>query len=180
MNFPVLLTNRQQWYTEIMLHRFILCLTCIMLLSLAGCAHVVSQEMRTRAEPRVDAARLFADPEAFREQTVILGGVIIACRNVTEGTHLEVLQKPLNYRDIPEDTDVSYGRFLVIYNGYLDTANYAPGRLITVAGEVIGGKSGTLEEMPYRYPYIKGREVHLVDRSSSLPISFGIGVFKSF
>ena len=78
------------------------------------------------------------------------------------------------------ETCHSYGRFLVIYNGYLDTANYAPGRLITVAGEVIGGKSGTLEEMPYRYPYIKGREVHLVDRSSSLPISFGIGVFKSF
>ena len=163
-----------------MKHRFLLCLAGIMILSLAGCAHIVSQEMRTRAEPRIDTARLFEDPEAYRERTVILGGVIIACRNVTEGTHLEVLQKPLNYRDIPEDTDISYGRFLVIYNGYLDTAIYAPGRLITIAGEVIGVKSGTLEEMPYRYPLIKGREVHLVDRSSSLPISFGIGVFKSF
>jgi outer membrane lipoprotein len=180
MNSLVFLTNRKYLYTEIVKLRFLLCLICIMLLSLAGCAHVVSQDMRTKAEPGIDMALFFADPEAYLKRTVILGGVIASSWNVPEGTYIEVLQKPLDYRDIPEDTDISYGRFLVIYNGYLDTAIYAPGRLITVAGEVIGKKSGTLEEMPYHYPLIRGREVHLIDRSSSPPISFGIGIFKSF
>lgn len=152
-----------------------------LILSLTACAPVISQEMRSRADTKIDVTRLFHDPDAYRGKTVILGGVIAAAQNLPEGTRIEVLQKPLNSRYIPEETDISQGRFLVIHDGYLDTAIYSSGRYITVAGEVIGAKTGTIGDMPYRYPLMKALEIHLVDSSGSgIPVFFSIGLFKSF
>ncbi len=111
---------------------------------------------------------------------MILGGVIASTRNTEDSTYIEVLQKPLNYRGIPEDTDVSFGRFLVVSTGYLDTAIYSPGRYLTAAGEVIGVRAGTLGEIEYRYPLIKGSELHIIERSTYPSISLGIGIFKGF
>ncbi len=151
------------------------------ILSFAGCAHVVSQEMRDRAEPNLDTARFFADPEAYSGKIVILGGIIASSRNAKDGTYIEVLQKPLNYRGIPEDSDLSYGRFIVFYEGFLDPAVYSQGKIMTAAGEVIGIRTGNLGEMQYRYPLIKGKEVHLIERGGEHPsVSFGIGIFKGF
>jgi hypothetical protein len=62
---------------------------------------------RDRAEPGLDTELFFADPEAYSGKTVILGDVISSSRNAQDGTYIKVLQKPLDYRGIPEDTDVS-------------------------------------------------------------------------
>ena len=50
----------------------------------------------------------------------MLGGDIVSIRNLTEGTLLEVLQKPLDATDRPLDTDQTEGRFMALCEGYLD------------------------------------------------------------
>jgi outer membrane lipoprotein len=152
----------------------------VIIISLFGCAHVISKELRERAYGEPPEPVLFRDPDAFKGRIVILGGVIVSSMNTEEGTYIEVLQKPLDYRGRPEDTDVSFGRFLILYKGYLDTAVYSQGREVTVAGEVMGKKVQPLGEIQYPYPLIKSNELHLIEPRYGFPIRFGIGIYTAF
>jgi outer membrane lipoprotein len=152
----------------------------LVVMSLFGCAHVVSEELREKAYGEPPEPVLFRDPDVFKGRIVILGGVIVSSMNTEEGTCIEVLQKPLDYRGRPEDTDVSFGRFLILYEGYLDTAVYSQGREVTVAGEVMGKKVQPLGEIQYPYPLIKSKELHLLEPSYGFPIMFGIGIYTAF
>jgi len=146
----------------------------------AACAHVVSKQVRTRAVPQISIPSLFADPDAFIGETVILGGTIAGSRNTGEGTYLEVVEKMLDYRGRPKYTDRSLGRFLVFHEGFIDSAIYARGRHVTVAGEVLGKKVQPLGEINYSYVFIKALELHMVQPGGGFPVHIGIGVSSSF
>jgi outer membrane lipoprotein len=151
-------------------------LLILIIISLFGCAHVVSEEMRQKAYGEPSASVLFKDPDSFKGRTVILGGVIVSSINAKEGTYIEVLQKPLDHLGKPEDTDISSGRFIIFYEGYLDTAVYSQWREVTVAGEVMGKKVQSLGEIQYPYPLIKSKELHLLEARYDMPVHFGIGI----
>jgi len=91
----------------------------------------------------------------------MLGGSIVQTSNLPKFTELEVLQKPLDSSDRPEDVDTSAGRFLIRCNRFLDSAVYAKGREVTVAGEVKGKESKPLDQINYTYPVIGCNEIHL-------------------
>lgn len=148
--------------------------------SLLGCAHVISKELREKVDKELTPITLFKEPEACKGKTVILGGVIVSSLNTDEGTYIEVLQKPLNYRGKPEDSDISHGRFIIFHEAYLDTAIYSGGKEITVAGEVIGKRLRPLGEIQYQYPLIKSKELHLFEPAYGIPIRFGIEIWKTF
>lgn len=145
-----------------------------------GCAHVVSQEIRERVDRTVNTGALFKEPETYKGRLVILGGAIVSSRNTDEGTYLEVIERPLDSLERPEATDMSYGRFIILYEGYLDSAVYSQGRDVTVAGEVMGKMVRSLGEMNYPYLLIKSKELHLLEPRRGVPIWFEIGVFHTF
>ena len=155
-------------------------LIIIIILLMSGCAHVISQQLREQADKELTAEMLFKNPEAYRGKTVILGGIIISTHNRKKGTYVEVLQTPLDYRGRPEDTDFSYGRFIFVYDEYLDSAIFLEGKPITVGGKVIGKTTRPLGEIEYTYPLIYAREVHLFGQKSDIPIFFSIGVYSGF
>lgn len=140
-----------------------------------GCAHVVSEGLRSQVDTSVTPSLLFANPEAYRGKVVILGGDIVKTGNRREGTTIEVIQKPLDYRGRPVVSDRSAGRFLILYDGYLDPVIYQKGKMITVAGEVIGSSLLPLGQMDYSYPLIKSRELYLTEPGYGMPVFFGIG-----
>jgi len=146
---------------------------------LFGCAHhVVPMEVRERAE-EIYTVNLLKNPDAYKGKFVIIGGFIVSSRNTPEGTYIEVVQKPLDFRGRPEDTAISHGRFIVLYESYLDTAIYSRGREITVAGEVIGKMVRPLGEIQYPYLLIKGKELYLFE-PRRIPIKFEIGIWGTF
>lgn len=148
--------------------------------AIISCAHVISREMRDAAAPELNSDLLFRDPDAYKGLIVILGGVIISSKNMDEGTYIEVLQNPIDSRGRPKKTDVSFGRFLIFYEGYLDTVIYAPSRKITVAGEVLGKRMGLLGDLRYPYLLIKSEELHIFKSGKNYPIGFSIGIWKTF
>lgn len=160
------------------MRRSIICI--ITALFTAGCAHVVSENIRMQAVPQISIPDLFADPDAFRGKTVILGGTIAGARNTGDGTYLEVVEKALDFRGRPKWTDKSLGRFLVFHEGFIDASIYAGGRHITVAGEVLGRKVQPLGEINYSYVFLKALELHLVQPGGGFPVHIGIGVSSSF
>jgi outer membrane lipoprotein len=155
-------------------------LIILVITSLLGCAHVISKELREKADKELSFTALLNDPDKYVGRFVILGGIIASSADTEEGTFIEVVQNPLNSRGKPQDTDVSEGRFLVLCEGYLDSAIYSQGTEVTVAGKVIGKRVRPLGEIQYTYPLIKSSEIHLFTPSRGIPIRFGIGIFKTF
>lgn len=149
-------------------------------MSLLGCAHVISKELREKADEEISFAALLKDPDRYAGRFVILGGIIASSLNTEEGTYIEVVQNPLDSRGRPEYSDVSGGRFLILTEGYLDSAIYSQGKRVTVAGKVIGKRVRPLGEIQYTYPLIKSSEIHLFTSSYGTPIRFGIGIYKTF
>jgi outer membrane lipoprotein len=127
----------------------------------SGCAHTISRPVREQADPTVSFTQLQANPEVYKGRTVILGGEIQHTRNTPEGTLLEVVQKPLDAAERPLLTDRTAGRFMALCDQYLDPAVYTKGRDITVAGRILGLRTGQIGELDYTYPLLSCLELHL-------------------
>jgi outer membrane lipoprotein len=137
-------------------------LAAVSLLLLSGCGHVISQDLRLRADPRVTFAAVYKNPEAFTGSFVIWGGEIVGATNPADGTtSIEVFQRPLSFSEQPDVMQPSEGRFVVATEQYVDTYPLKEGRRITVAGEVAGAVTRPLGDMEYRYPLVAGKELYL-------------------
>jgi len=126
-----------------------------------GCAPIISKEIRKNVSDELTFKEIIKDPEAYKEKTVLISGIILGSKNTKEGTLIEVLQKPTGTEGRPKDVDESDGRFLALYDGYLDTAIYNRGREAVFAGEIKGKRVLSLDEIKYAYPLILIKEIHL-------------------
>jgi len=119
--------------------------------------------------PRDVASR----PQIATGRNVQWGGVILNTTNLKDSTQIEVLAYPLNADEQPRSDSNPLGRFILEQTGYLEPANYAEGRQITVVGTVTGTRTGQVGESDYNYPVIAARQLHLwpVDRERD-----GVGV----
>ena len=148
------------------------CIPCIAALFVGGCAPVISKELRTQIAAEITFRQVCENPDAYKGTLVLWGGVIVGAKNVEEGTLIEVLQKPTDRRGRPKDVDESGGRFIALYDGYLDVALYAQGRGVTVAGEIKGKRVQPLGDIEYQYPLIAIREIHLVKEERYYPYPY--------
>ena len=131
------------------------------LIFLSGCVHAISRGVLKEVDREITFSSLIKDPNAYQGRMVLLGGVVVKTVNKQEGTLLEVYQTRLDREGKPTDTDRSEGRFLALYQGFLDSEIYREGRLVTIAGTVQGEKVQLLGEIEYSYPYLIITELHL-------------------
>jgi outer membrane lipoprotein len=157
-----------------------LLIPAIIMLITSGCAHVVSKEMLEIADRKAIPSRLFSAPDAYIGKTVVLGGIIASSSNTPEGAYIEVVEQPLDYRGRPKSSDLTRGRFLILHDGYLETALYSQGKHVTVAGEVLGKKTRPLDRIHYSYLLLKSRELYLVEPGRWFSVQFGIGISTRF
>lgn len=126
-----------------------------------GCAHVISKDVFKEVNRDISFAQLLKDPVSYRGETVLLGGVIVKATQHQEGTLLEIYQTEMDCEEKPVNIDVSEGRFLALYKGFLDSEIYKKGRKVTIAGVVTGVRTLKLGEIDYHYPSLLIREIHL-------------------
>lgn len=152
----------------------------VLMTFVTSCGPVISKNVMSYVDPSITFQDLIKNPDKFTGKTVVLGGKIISTWVKTNETWMEILQQPLESRQRPEDTDVSYGRFLVKFTDYRDPAVYSAGRAITVAGQVLGKETRPLAQLQYTYPVLLAREAHLWKiesyYSSEPRFTFGVGV----
>jgi outer membrane lipoprotein len=132
------------------------------------------------ADPKVTPVEAAKDVAGMLNHTVAWGGMIATAKNLKDKSELEVVGYPLDSENRPNQDAKPTGRFLVIQPGYLETADFAPGRLITVVGTVTETRSGTVGEAKYIYPVVVATKMQLWPTSSAErrepSIHFGIGV----
>jgi outer membrane lipoprotein len=73
----------------------------------------------------------------------------------------------------PATGEPSQGWFLADRRGFLEPGDYAPGRVVTVTGSLLGYQDGTVAGADYRFPAVAADELRLWDES--VPRSSGIG-----
>ncbi len=154
-------------------------LSAMLMSVLAACASppLQTKSVNTHLLPNA----LKHNPESVTG-TVLWGGVIISSVNLPEQTQLEVLGYPLDRTQRPMSKADAVGRFLVNTPGYLETVDYAEGRLITVVGSLQGVISGTVGQAQYDYPSLRANKIHLWNERDSQQqprFIFGIGVSLS-
>jgi len=116
-------------------------------------------------------------------KTVIWGGVILNVANLKDSTRLEILAYPLDGNQEPQLDRTPLGRFILGYAGYLDPADYAEGRTITVRATIGGTTEGRIGETSYTYPMVTSGQVYLWPRTTRQDrsnVSFGLGIGIGF
>lgn len=151
---------------------------------LAGCA---SPPFETEGYSEdVAPADVQREPAAHAERDVVWGGEIVRIDNLAERTRLEVIAYPLAARSLrPRTTEQPGARFRVYRDGYLESAEYEPGRALTVRGRVDGVEAGRIGEASYDFPVVEADGLHLWPRAETRAaeprsrINFGFGVIFS-
>ena len=136
----------------------------LILLTIAGCAYPISQEIRGEIRPDLTFPMVFGNSDAYIGSIVIWGGSIIETLNHGEETEIIVLETPLGYEEKPEGQEYSQGRFIVKIQKFLDPAIYRAGRWITVGGEIMGKETKPLGGTSYTYPVIRSKQLYLWQR----------------
>jgi len=113
---------------------------------------------------------------------VLWGGRIVAFDNRADHAEIEVVAFPLARDQSPLTEAPSEGRFLLVLPGYVESADYAVGRHLTVRGLLAGTREGKVQEYAYLYPVVRGRDVHvwpwgfMFDRRPRVSIGIGVGI----
>lgn len=146
--------------------------------TLGGCATPFDVGKADRNLTPREAAQT---PAIAHNREVAWGGTIVNGKNLANNTQLEVVAYPLDSSNRPKQGADPLGRFLVIHPGYLETADYAPGRQISVVGTVTETRTGKVGEAPYVYPVVTANRLHLwpvetQTQSNEPRFHFGIGV----
>jgi outer membrane lipoprotein len=139
-----------------------LCVTVVALIALAGCAsYPISDQYRASASRDVNFTMVLRNPDAYAGAIVIWGGRIVETTNTPGGSEIIVLETPLNGWEEPGAAEYSPGRFIAQSSDFLDPAIYAPGRRITLAGQVVRGEKRPLGTTEYAYPLVAVKQLHL-------------------
>jgi outer membrane lipoprotein len=142
-------------------------------LLLVGCAAQMPAALRTPPTAALTVGAAREAPEQHAGTRVRWGGAILAVRNATQTTDIEVLAQPLDAAGRPRPQAPAaapdYGRFIARFAGFLDPAQYPEGRLITVTGTLSGVETRDVGAYPYRYPVVRAVGKHLWPRSEPEP-----------
>jgi outer membrane lipoprotein len=141
--------------------RYLISGLLVSVLFISGCTAVISEQSRKLVNIDASFKTVKQAPENYIGKNIMLGGRIANIRNSSEGAQVEIVQFDLNSQNYPEDTFLSYGRFLANNSSYMDPLIFRPGMLITLVGEMKGKKTLRLDDMDYTYPVISMREWYL-------------------
>lgn len=96
------------------------------------------------------------------------GGIIQAIDNKQQGTWLEIEEHALDKYGKPVPGSPSEGRFIARISDSLDPEAYAPGREITVAGQLEGRVEESVGKGVSSLPLVEAEEHYLWDRDDSI------------
>ncbi|MGV6817525.1 MAG: Slp family lipoprotein [Thiotrichales bacterium] len=157
--------------------RYLLVLGLSLLLAACAAGPQFKVEPETKDLTPREAAQ---DAARYTGLQIVWGGVILEAENLEDSTRLVVLGYPLDRYQAPRLSQEATGRFVVEIKGYLETADYAPQRRLTVAGQIRGMETAKVGEADYRYPVVQADQYYLWPRGESAlnqpAVRFGIGI----
>ncbi len=149
--------RRKTWVGRV----YVLPILLFSILLPGGCASTVSDVIRHAPVQAVSVQQAREAPEVHRGNRVRWGGSIVAVENRRDATWVELLSRPLDGSHKPDPDQPAGGRFLARMDGFIDPAEFAPDRLLTVVGRLAGSREQLIGEYSYRYAVIEVQAHHL-------------------
>lgn len=141
----------------------------------AGFVSLTLVSCTTPAPPGEVAGFSVSEVQGGAEKGVPLrwGGTIANVVNKAETTVLEIVSRPLQRSGRPLHNDVTEGRFLAEFKGFLDPEIVSPGRDITVLGTVGRLEMGQVGEADYEYPFMSVFDYRFWKKASEIDNNSG-------
>ncbi len=155
-----------------------LCLLLMLAGVVSACAHEPHFNLN-EVDSALTPATAVRDPAHTREQTVHWGGTIIRTTNLKDSTRIEVLAYPQDDSGLPDTAAKTQGRFILLQSGYIEAADYAPGRLVSVVGKLTQTYPILVGEAQVILPVVQADQLYLWPRNaqrSKMQFHFGLGV----
>jgi outer membrane lipoprotein len=121
---------------------------------LSACA-TVPEEIAQPPPGNPGVAAVRADAQRYVGQEVRWGGNVVEAHNDANESYAEIIARDLHRDGRPEGSDMSPGRFIAVFDGFIDPQVYFPGRAITVVGTLEAERTGKIGEREYRYPVVR-------------------------
>ncbi|MBP1750424.1 MAG: outer rane lipoprotein Slp, partial [Deltaproteobacteria bacterium] len=121
----------------------------LLALSFVSCTSAIRPDLMEQGARNPSLAALIRNPEVYRDQLFVLGGIIARTTLKAEGSEIEALYVPVDSRGYPQDHASSSQRFLAVYpqeKGILDPLVYQKDRGISIAGTFTGIITGKVDE----------------------------------
>lgn len=140
----------------------------LVFVGLWGCA-VMPPEVMNDAISDVPFRALVKDAAGYRGQTVIVGGYVVEVVNEGDRSRIIAVQSPLGVNQKPKSRDLSQGRLVISYRGFIDPEVYQKDRKITVAGEIVGNSQTDPATYPFPYLHLDMTQIHLWPEEKIVP-----------
>jgi outer membrane lipoprotein len=127
----------------------------------AGCATTPPAGLEDNLPQQPSQREVQARAEAFVGAAVRWGGEILSVRNDVATTDIEIYGRPLLDNAEPAADGGDGIRFLARVDGFLDPAEYTPGKRLSVRGTLTDAKTRPVGEFPYLYPVVVVEHFHL-------------------
>jgi len=137
------------------------CFIFILAASISACSSHIPPEISqvTDGEPQITEVRAQAD--TFTSQKARWGGVIIDTENRQNSSKLTIIAFPLDSSGRPEISDQSTGRFIAVFDDFLEPQLYSREREISIYGTILKTETIKVGEYPYVYPVIQVKQHYL-------------------
>jgi len=139
-------------------------------LMLLCCAPVLRKEIMDSSIRDISPAEIKSNPDLYRGKLFVFGGIIVNTKITSEGSLIEALFVRVDSRGYFEGIISSDGRFLALFpekSGFLDPMIFRSKREITLAGEFVGMRAGTIDEAEYPYPFFRIVDLYLWEERSN-------------
>ncbi|GEM_PF-3343989 len=135
-------------------------LSLFLLLSLSACQAVLSEQVRSTADEDTLFEEVLLDPNQYVGKIIVLGGEILHLQYEGPRTEVEFAEIPL-YRGGKPALGFDPGEhFFVIFPERVDETLLRKGKVLTIAGRVIG----TRKLHGYDYPLFAYEEAYVWDK----------------
>lgn len=126
-------------------------------IALSGCA---TPAFKDAPPPGPSPTEIATAPERYHDAAVVWGGKILAVDNLAQTTDVQLVAYPIDRNQRPDTRAPSIGRFVLAMPGYVEAADYPPGRWLSVRGRVVGSEVHRIREGDLVYPRVAPDEVH--------------------
>ena len=148
------------------LRHTVICLAIV----ISGCAcAVMPPEVTDDAIADLPFRTLIQEADQYRGQTVIVGGYIVEVSNEADRSRIVAVQTELGSGQEPKARDLSQGRLIITYRGFIDPEVYQKDRKITVAGKIIASSRTESGKFPFPYLHIDMTHIHLWPEQRVVP-----------
>jgi outer membrane lipoprotein len=148
----------------------------LLFIALSGCQAMLSEQVRSTADEETLFEEIFENPDHHKGKIVILGGEVQQLRYNERKTEVEFSEIPLYKGGQPALGFDPGQRFFVIFPERLDPFLFKKGKVMTIAGRVIGARNVEGSD----YPLFSYEEAYVWDklREDRFP-SFGAFIGQS-